>query len=93
MKAEERLTVINVLGAWIVLAVAACAIVGLIGVVVLEEESQTYFKLLYGAGGVLLILTGAHFSILAVTRVLSSLGTTVYLAGGAPRADDGDLAE
>jgi hypothetical protein len=92
MKSEERTTVINVLGAWIVLAVAACAIVGLIGLVVFEEQSQTYPKLLYGAGGVLLILTGAHFSMLTVTRVLSSLGTTVYMAG-AQRTDEEGLVE
>jgi hypothetical protein len=59
MKPEERTTVINVLGAWIVLAVTACAVVGLIGFVVFEEQSETYYKLFYGAGGTLLILTGA----------------------------------
>jgi amino acid permease len=93
VKAEERTTIVNVLGAWIVLAIAACAIVGLLGFVVFEEASQTYFKLFYGGAGTLLILTGAHFSMLTVTRLLSSLGTTVHLAGGSPRSDEEDLAE
>lgn len=92
MKTEERTTIINVLGAWIVLAVAACAIIGLMGFVVFDEASQTYFKLFYGGAGTLLILTGAHFSMLAVTRVLSSLGSTVHLAGGPPRPGEEDLA-
>jgi hypothetical protein len=93
MKSEERTTIINVLGAWIVLAVAACAIIGLMGFVVFEETNETYGKLFYGAGGTLLILTGAHFSMLTVNRLLSSLGTTVYLAGGPPRSDEDDLAQ
>jgi amino acid permease len=91
MKSEERTTVANVIGAWIVLAVAACAVIGLMGFVVFEEASQTYFKLFYGGAGTLLILTGAHFSMLTVNRLLSSLGTTVYLAGGSPRSDEEDL--
>jgi hypothetical protein len=92
MKPEERTTVTNVLGAWIVLAVTACAVVGLIGFVVFEEQSETYYKLFYGAGGTLLILTGAHFSMLTVTRILASLGGTIHLAGAPPPEDDGDLA-
>ena len=93
MKSEERTTIVNVIGAWVVLAVAACAFIGLMGFVVFEEASQTYFKLFYGGGGTLLILTGAHFSMLALTRVLSSLGTSVYLAGGQhSRSDEDDLA-
>ena len=92
MKSEERTTIINVLGAWVVLGVVACAIVGLLGFVVFEERSETYYKLFYGAGGTLLILTGAHFSFLTVTRVLSSLGSTVHLAG-APRSEEDGLTE
>lgn len=93
MNPEERMTVFNVLGAWLVLALSACAIIGLIGGVVLEEESETYYKLFYGGGGTLLILTGAHFSMLTLAKLLNSITGSVYI-GRAQQPDEGDdLAE
>ena len=69
MDPRDRMTGFELAGATAIVFLAAGAIVGLLGVAVIDEGSETYGKVFGVSLGVLVILSAAHFAFQGWRRV------------------------
>jgi hypothetical protein len=74
MDPRDRMTGFELAGATAIVFLAAGAIVGLLGVAVFDEGSETYGKVFGVSLGVLVILSAAHFAFQGWRRVGHLLG-------------------